>query len=177
MSLSQLDQHFFGRQVAMRLDFGDESSPHQHDVSPSLSPESISMTTPQSDSSSMDTSSWDPRLATPERGHSPYMSRDSPLSRSPVTSRLSVSPVTSPPRKIEKRLGALRLFEEPRTPRSLLERSGGRKSRLVGGRLSRTAPGAVRGQRKKSVGANVNPFTPAAQNTKSRREKSDGDDL
>ncbi|XP_062515463.1 wee1-like protein kinase [Corticium candelabrum] len=165
MSLDGLRKRFPQRPIAVRLNFEEESSPRPN-RNPAdnlhLKSESISMTISEFDDSPMDSSfSWDPRLATPERASSPCLS----------CSPLSLSPLTSPPRKIEKRLGALRLFEDPRTPRSLIQQHERRKSRLVGGKLSRTAPGAVRGQRKMSIGANVNPFTHAVQNSVPKRGK------
>lgn len=96
--------------------------------------------------------------------------RDSMSDESPVKSEMSgpTTPPLSPPS-----LGALRLFDSPQTPKSLLERSSAVNRTLDFKRpVSRLRRGLLKGRgfeseprmgpRSRQVTANVNPFTPDA---------------
>lgn len=105
--------------------------------------------------------------------------RDSLSDESPVKNEISgpVTPPLSPPS-----LGALRLFDSPQTPKSLLERSSAVNrahdfkrpvSRLRRGLLSgRGFESEPRpGPRSRQVTANVNPFTPDASAVGAKRSR------
>lgn len=94
--------------------------------------------------------------------------RDSMSDESPVKSEMSrpTTPPLSPPS-----LGALRLFDSPQTPKSLLERSSAVNRTMDFKRpVSRLRRGPLKGRgfeseprmgpRSRQVTANVNPFTP-----------------
>ena len=103
--------------------------------------------------------------------------RDLMSEESPVKSDIPTTPPLSPPS-----LGALRLFDSPQTPKSLLERSSAVNRTIDFKRpVSRLRRGLLKGRgfesephtgpRSRQVTANVNPFTPEASSIGAKRTK------
>ena len=102
---------------------------------------------------------WDLGFSSPFKD---FLSDESPVKNDPTT------PPLSPPS-----LGALRLFDSPQTPKSLLERSSAVNRTIDFKRpVSRLRRGLLKGRgfeseprmgpRSRQVAANINPFTPDA---------------
>ena len=102
---------------------------------------------------------WDLGFSSPFRD---YMSDESP-------EKAKMSGCTTPPLSPPS-LGALRLFDSPQTPKSLLERSSMNRTMDFKRPVSRLRHGLLKGRgfeseprmgpRSRQVTANVNPFTP-----------------
>lgn len=105
--------------------------------------------------------------------------RDLMSDESPVKSDIPTTPPLSPPS-----LGALRLFDSPQTPKSLLERSSAVNRTIDFKRpVSRLRRGFLKGRgfeseprtgpRSRQVTANVNPFTPEASSIGAKRTRNE----
>ena len=107
--------------------------------------------------------------------------RDSMSDESPVKGEMNVptTPPLSPPS-----LGALRLFDSPQTPKSLLERSSAVNRTIDFKRpVSRLRRGLIKdrgfeseprtGRRSRQLTANVNPFTPDASAIGAKRTRNE----
>lgn len=105
--------------------------------------------------------------------------RDLMSDESPVKSDIPTTPPLSPPS-----LGALRLFDSPQTPKSLLERSSAVNRTIDFKRpVSRLRRGLLKGRgfeseprtgpRSRQVTANVNPFTPEASSIGAKRTRNE----
>ena len=114
---------------------------------------------------------WDPGFSSPFR--------DLMSDESPVKSDIPTTPPLSPPS-----LGALRLFDSPQTPKSLLERSSAVNRTIDFKRpVSRLRRGLLKGRgfeseprtgpRSRQVTANVNPFTPEASSIGAKRTRNE----
>ncbi|XP_065830313.1 wee1-like protein kinase 1-A [Oscarella lobularis] len=154
----------FRSDVSMKLVFDDEETPTLESSFEMLAktPPTRSTPSPRTPNVLIGTPNasfaWDSSLATP----TPRKSTSTTAMSSPDLDLIS------PPRKIERRLKALSLFEEPLPPRTPQRRGGrerGSATRLVGG----SAPSGLQALRKRSMGANVNPFTPKVQSSQKKR--------
>ena len=105
--------------------------------------------------------------------------RDLMSDESPDKSDIPTTPPLSPPS-----LGALRLFDSPQTPKSLLERSSAVNRTIDFKRpVSRLRRGLLKGRgfeseprtgpRSRQVTANVNPFTPEASSIGAKRTRNE----